>query len=290
MRSATTIWRRELGSFFASAVFWVLAAGFLAFFGLVFTGYVTQPGVQATMRPLIELIGTILLFVTPLMSMRLLSEEQRSGTLELLMTSPVHDWQVIVGKWFAAFVALAVMLSLTLIHVGIMYRLATNGMDPGPLLTAYLGIALLGMALLAIGTLTSSMTSNQVVAAGEGIRMPWKRCQPSGSLIQRIFDSLAGSFQRMVSSLRSRPVSGSKVTVNASSLSPEGAISRAVFSSTVSQRTRGSVRKREGNHTASPHRLRLAALSILGSFSITPIGSSMRALPFRNHSLTFISG
>jgi ABC-2 type transport system permease protein len=121
------------------------------------------------MRPLIELIGTILLFVTPLMSMRLLSEEQRSGTLELLMTSPVHDWQVIVGKWFAAFVALAVMLSLTLIHVGIMYRLATNGMDPGPLLTAYLGIALLGMALLAIGTLTSSLTSNQVVAAFIGI-------------------------------------------------------------------------------------------------------------------------
>ena len=169
MRSTATVLQKEVGGFFASPILWVLAAGFLAFFGLVFTGYIARPGVQASMRPLLELIGTILLFVTPLLSMRLIAEEQRSGTLELLMTAPVRDWQVITGKWFASFIALLVIISFTLLHVGIMYRLATNGMDPGPLLTSYLGIALLGMALLAIGTLTSSLTENQVVAAFLGI-------------------------------------------------------------------------------------------------------------------------
>jgi ABC-2 type transport system permease protein len=169
MRSTATILQKEVGGFFASPILWVLAAGFLAFFGLVFTGYIARPGVQASMRPLLELIGTILLFVTPLLSMRLLAEEQHTGTLELLMTSPVRDWQVITGKWFAAFIALLVMISFTLLHVGIMYRMATSGMDPGPLLTSYLGIALLGMALLAIGTLTSALTENQVVAAFLGI-------------------------------------------------------------------------------------------------------------------------
>lgn len=172
MRSLVTITQRETGAFFASPIFWVVAAGFLAFYGLVFASYIAQPQpVQAEMRPLLQLIGTVLLFVTPILSMRLLSEEQRSGTLELLMTSPVHDWQVVLGKWLAAFLALATMMALTLIHVAIMYRLATNGMDFGPLLTSYLGILLLGAALLALGTLTSALTENQVVAAFLGIML-----------------------------------------------------------------------------------------------------------------------
>jgi ABC-2 type transport system permease protein len=165
-----TVMRREAGAFFASPIFWVLAAGFLAFYGFVFAAYVTQnQSVQASMSPLLGLIGTVLLFVTPLLSMRLLSEEQRSGTLELLMTSPVHDWQVVVGKWLAALIALTIMMALTLFHAAIMYRLATNGMDLGILGSTYLGIVLLGAALLAVGTLTSSLTQNQVVAAFLGI-------------------------------------------------------------------------------------------------------------------------
>jgi ABC-2 type transport system permease protein len=172
MGSMLTVTRRELGAFFASPVFWVLAAGFLAFFGLVFAAYVTQTQpVQASMRPLLQLIGTVLLFVSPMLSMRLLSEEQRSGTLELLMTSPIHDWQVVVGKWLAALVALTVMMAFTLFHVAIMARLATNGMDVGELIATYLGILLLGGALLALGTLTSALTENQVVAAFLGIML-----------------------------------------------------------------------------------------------------------------------
>lgn len=162
--------RREMGAYFASPTFWVLAAGFLAFFGLVFAAYITQvQPVQASMRPLLQLIGTVMLFVAPMLSMRLLADEQRSGTLELLMTAPVHDWQVVLGKWLAATVALTVMIGFTLFHVAIMARLATNGMDQGELVSTYVGIFLLGASLLAIGTLTSALTENQVVAAFLGI-------------------------------------------------------------------------------------------------------------------------
>ncbi len=164
MSNLLTITRREIGAFFGSPVFWVLATAFMVFSGFVFSIIITRPGAQADMLPLLGLYGTVLLFVAPLMSMRLLSEEQRSGTLELLMTSPIDDWQVVWGKWLGAFVMLSVIVALTLFHVAVMLRLATEGMDLGPLAASYLGLLLLGAALLAIGVLTSSMTQNQVVA------------------------------------------------------------------------------------------------------------------------------
>jgi ABC-2 type transport system permease protein len=123
------------------------------------------------MRPLLGLLGTILLFAAPLLSMRLLSEEQRSGTLELLMTSPVSDWQVVTGKWLAAFVVFAIMIAMTLFHLMIMWQLAPNGIDVGPLGAAYLGILFLGAALLALGVLTSALTENQIIAGFLGIML-----------------------------------------------------------------------------------------------------------------------
>jgi len=173
MRSTWTIARREVGSYFASPIFWVLAAAFMAFGGLVFGIYVTnqEQAPQASMRPLLGLYGTILLFVTPLLAMRLLAEEQRSGTLELLMTSPVRDWNVVVGKWLAAFLVVVVIIGLTVFHVAVMTRLATSGIDTGPTLASYLGLFLLGAALLALGVLTSSLTENQVVAGFLGIML-----------------------------------------------------------------------------------------------------------------------
>jgi ABC-2 type transport system permease protein len=165
------ITRREYAALFLSPVFWVLSAGFLTFIGLAFGAYVGG-GVgtaEASMQPLLTLIGTVMLFVAPLLSMRLLSEEQRSGTLELLMTSPVRDWQVVLGKWLGAFLAYVTMIAFTLFYVGIMWRMATNGMAGGPLAASYLGVILLGAALIAVGTLTSSLTENQVVAAFLGI-------------------------------------------------------------------------------------------------------------------------
>ena len=105
----------------------------MLFGGLLFTLYIQSPQAQATMMPLLSLYGTVLLFVTPLMAMRLLAEEQRSGTLELLMTSPVQDWQVVMGKWLGAFAALLSLMALTLSHVFVMSRLSEKGLDLGPM-------------------------------------------------------------------------------------------------------------------------------------------------------------
>ncbi len=165
------ITRRELGAYFGSPIFWVIAAAFIAFSNLVFVSYITpgqmgQPAPQASIQPFIGLYGTIFLFVAPLLAMRLLSEEQRSGTLELLMTSPVRDWHVVLGKWLAALVVGLVIIATTLLQVFIMNGLAApKGIDVGPTVTGYVGLLLLVATLLAVGVLTSALTENQVVAA-----------------------------------------------------------------------------------------------------------------------------
>lgn len=171
MSNVITVARRELGVFFSSTLFWVIATAFMLFGGLLFTLYIQSPQAQATMMPLLSLYGTVLLFVTPLMAMRLLAEEQRSGTLELLMTSPVQDWQVVMGKWLGAFAALLSLMALTLSHVFVMSRLSEKGLDLGPMLSSYLGLALLCAALLALGVLTSSVTESQVVAGFLGVML-----------------------------------------------------------------------------------------------------------------------
>lgn len=171
MRNMITIASREIGAYFNSSIFWVLATAFMVFGGLVFALITTGENASADMLPLLGLYGTILLFVAPLLAMRLLSEELRSGTLELLMTAPVRDWQVVWGKWLGSLVMTTVILALTAFHVVILYRLAANGLEFGPLLSSYLGLFLLAAALLALGVLTSSVTQNQVVAAFLGIML-----------------------------------------------------------------------------------------------------------------------
>ncbi len=175
MPRTLTIVKREIEAYIVSPIFWVLTGAFLAFFGLAFGLYIGMSSpmypAKAEMEPLLSLLGTVLLFVTPLLAMRLLAEELRSGTLEVLMTSPVREWQVVVAKWLAALIVLAVMVGLTGFHVAIMARLATKGIAPGPLFSSYLGIFLLGASLLALGTLTSAVTDNQVVAAFLGIML-----------------------------------------------------------------------------------------------------------------------
>jgi len=173
MRNTLVIALREIGSYFFAPMFWVLAAGFLFFSGLLFSIYVNQSAasgpVQADMQPLLGVYGTILLFIVPLLSMRLLAEEQRSGRLEILMTAPIDDWQVVLGKWLGAYVMYLALIALTLFHLLAMYSLATNGMALGPLGASYLGLVLLGAALLGVGILTSAITESQVVAAFLGV-------------------------------------------------------------------------------------------------------------------------
>lgn len=172
MRNVYHVARRELGAYLASPIAYVVAAIYLAVFGGM-AGFILYYSREATMRYVL-VHGVILLFlvlVTQVLTMRLLADEQRQGTIELLLTSPVRDWEVVVGKYLASLVVFVLMLVLSgcfgivLISIG----------DPDipVMLSGYLGLLLLGSALLAIGVFASSVTQNQVVAAvlGMGITL-----------------------------------------------------------------------------------------------------------------------
>jgi ABC-2 type transport system permease protein len=183
--------RRELGAYFASPVAYLVMAAFLAIAGYFFSVLLVLSR-QATMQLVFGNMVVVLLFIAPLLAMRLLSEEQRMGTIELLMTSPVRDWQVVWGKWLAAFVLFLVMMAFTTLYVVVLRWLGNP--DYGPILSGYLGIILLGAALLALGTLTSAVTENQIVAAVLGVALV-VLLYVSSALTQVVgADSLLGRF------------------------------------------------------------------------------------------------
>jgi ABC-2 type transport system permease protein len=113
--------------------------------------------------PLLVNATVILLFVFPLITMRTYSEEKRSGTIELLLTSPLTDLQIILGKFLGAMALYAAMLVVTFIHVGLLFLYGTP--EWKPVLTGYLGLLLMGGCFLSVGLLISSLTKNQIVAA-----------------------------------------------------------------------------------------------------------------------------
>ncbi len=192
MRNMLIIARRELGAFFASPIAYLVTAAFLAIAGYFFSAILIFSR-QATMQFAFANMVVVLLFVAPLLAMRLLAEEQRSGTIELLMTSPVRDWQVIWGKWLAVFVLFLVMTAFTGLYVVVLWRVGNP--DYGAILSGYLGFILLGAALLALGTLTSAVTQNQIVAGVLGIALgvllyvsnAVTDMAGSGSLVGRLF-------------------------------------------------------------------------------------------------------
>jgi len=152
---------RELRSYFASWMAYVVGAGFLGISGFIF--WVILMGArQAEMRWSFHNMAVTLLFVCPLLTMRLLAEERRSGTIELLLTSPVTDVQVIVGKFLAAVGLLAAMVAATAHFPLILAQYGSP--DPGPLMSGYLGLLLVGASFMAVGVLASSLTESQVVA------------------------------------------------------------------------------------------------------------------------------
>ena len=117
---------------------------------------------DSVMRPLFSNMSVILLLLMPLVTMRLFAEERRSGTIELLLTYPVRDGAVLLGKFFAALLLYAVMLVLTLLYPGIVAYFAR--LEWGPLLTAYVGLLLMGATFLAVGVCISSFFENQIMA------------------------------------------------------------------------------------------------------------------------------
>jgi ABC-2 type transport system permease protein len=141
----------------------VVTAFFLLIAGYLFSLILLQSN-EATLRYLQSNLSVIWLFVTPFLTMRLLAEEQRTGTIELLLTNPVRDAEVVAGKYLGALVFLFFMLAFTLYYPALIYLLSGRP-DLGPMAAGYLGIVLQAGAFLAVGLLASSLTENQMISA-----------------------------------------------------------------------------------------------------------------------------
>ncbi len=154
--------KREFASFFRTPLGWIVIAAFQAISGLFFVARVLVPGEPATMRAFFSVWWALLMFIAPAISMRLMSEEARTGTLEPLLTSPVSEASVVIGKYLAGVGLLLTMLVPTFSLAGVL--LALSRPDPGPVAAGYLGITLLGMLYISVGLLASTLTSSQTLA------------------------------------------------------------------------------------------------------------------------------
>jgi len=181
MSNILAIAHKELKSYFNSPIayivigFWALLYGY--FFVALLNYFVRQSmqmgqfgmqGPQAMnvnqqlIRPLLQNVLILILFLMPMVTMRSYSEEKRSGTIELLLTSPLTDFQIIMGKFLGAMALYAAMLAVTLIHVGLLFIYGRP--EWKPLVTAYIGLLLMGGCFISVGLFISSLTKNQIVA------------------------------------------------------------------------------------------------------------------------------
>lgn len=167
MRNILSIAYKELAIYFTSPMAYVIAGVFLALTGVFFIDSVDQPFALASVRGLLRNTAFFLMpLIPPIMTMRLFAEEQKLGTLELLLTAPVRDYEVVLGKFMASFAILAPTVLLTLFYALVLMYYSDP--DLGPVLSGYLGMLLYCTTTLAVGLLASSLTSNQIVAATVG--------------------------------------------------------------------------------------------------------------------------
>lgn len=175
------VFKKEMCSYFGSPIAYIVLTIFSVICGYFFYsifGFFNFVSMQAAMnpmmagelnvnegvlRPLFSNISVIMLLMMPLLTMRLFSEEKKSGTIELLLTYPVRDGEVLVGKYLAALAVFAIMLVTTLLYPVLLTKFSEP--EAGPILSTYLGLLLLGASFIAVGILASSMTENQIIAA-----------------------------------------------------------------------------------------------------------------------------
>lgn len=161
MRTTVAIFRREFKAYFNSPVAYFVIAIFLVMVGvLFFIPFFSQD--RVSMRDFFSLVPFLLIFFGPAITMRLISEERRSGTLELLITMPVRDMDVILGKFLAALGLFIVAILLTLPYAFTISRF--GNLDWGSVAGGYIGLIFLGGAYLSLGLLASSWTENQIIA------------------------------------------------------------------------------------------------------------------------------
>jgi ABC-2 type transport system permease protein len=179
MRNILIICRKELRSYFVSPIAYLLLTMFALIFGFFFwnsVGYFNMMGLESQMRgqsfpmsvneyvirPLLSNVSVIGLFFIPMITMRLFAEEKRTGTIELLATSPIRDIEVIIGKWLAAVILYVVMLAFSAVNFAFLFKYGNP--DWRPLAIGYLGLLLQAGGLLAVGTFISTLTKNQIIA------------------------------------------------------------------------------------------------------------------------------
>ncbi len=185
MHTIWTIARREFAAYFVSPIAYVVGTIFVLVLGLIVNFFVLPfaQEIYATTEPFFSNMALLSLFAIPALTMRLLAEERQSRTLELLLTAPVRDGEVILGKFLAGFGFYLFLLLLVSIYPLILF--AFGNPDPGVLWGGYLGIVLFGAAAVALGTLASTLTRNQIVAfiVGFGLLMAlWLADRPVGLL------------------------------------------------------------------------------------------------------------
>lgn len=170
MRNVWIIARREYKLFYTSPIAYVVAFFFMLLLGYFFYSALRDAIIQSmyqsyapTVQIVISPLVTLLLFVMPAITMRSIAEEMRMGTMELLLTAPVKDWELVVGKWLGAFLFMLTLLAVTWIFPLVLNFLVKPGIDQGLLLTGYLGLVLMVASLIAIGVFISSLFNSQVV-------------------------------------------------------------------------------------------------------------------------------
>jgi ABC-2 type transport system permease protein len=161
MSTSVTVAKREIKAYFNSPVAYIVVTVFMLIAGYLYWSQLFLEK-QTELRYYFTLTPLIFTFIVPAITMRLFAEEKGSGTLEMLITMPVRDWEVVLGKFLAGVAMLAAIVGMTAFY-GVTLSLL-GPVDAGPMLTGYLGIFLMGGAYVAIGVMASSLTRNQIVA------------------------------------------------------------------------------------------------------------------------------
>lgn len=169
MRSIWIIGQREYKRYFSTPAAYLITFFLLLIMGFIFyinLGFAVQSQGQSVpdMRDIFGVLIFLLVITTPAITMNLLSEEQRMGTIELLLTAPVRDWELVVGKWLGGFLFLLTVLAITLVYPITLNFLVDPGIDQPLLLSGYLGLILFCAALVGVGVTISAFFSNQVAS------------------------------------------------------------------------------------------------------------------------------
>ncbi len=164
-----SIYFKEINSFFSSLIGYIVIGVFLVLMGLVmwvFPEYSVLEGNYASLETLFSMAPLIFMFLIPAVTMRTFAEENQTGTIELLVTRPLSDWQIVGGKFFACLTLVIFSLLPTVLYYFTVYQLGSpkGNLDSGGIFGSYIGLFFLAGAFVAIGVFASSLTNNQIVA------------------------------------------------------------------------------------------------------------------------------